>query len=48
MRLALCSLLLVGSLLHGQDRRIQPIVARKQVALVIGNGAYSNNPLKNP
>src|SRR5262245_18523589 len=26
----------------------QQIVARKQVALVIGNGAYANQPLKNP
>ncbi len=32
---------------HPQDRRIQPIVARKQVALVIGNSAYSNRPLAN-
>jgi uncharacterized caspase-like protein len=30
-----------------QDRRVQPIVARKQVALVIGNAAYSNRPLAN-
>ena len=30
------------------DRRVQPIVAHRQVALVIGNGAYAARPLKNP
>jgi hypothetical protein len=34
-------------LLAAQDRLIQPIVPRKQVALVIGNAAYSNRPLSN-
>jgi hypothetical protein len=29
------------------DRRIAPIVARKQLALVIGNASYSNHPLVN-
>ncbi len=31
-----------------QDRRVAPIIARKQVALVIGNSAYPNRPLTNP
>ena len=30
-----------------QDRRIQPIVPHKQVALVIGNAAYRDRPLSN-
>lgn len=31
-----------------QDRRVAPIIAHKQVALVIGNSAYPNRPLANP
>jgi uncharacterized caspase-like protein len=32
---------------RAQDRRVVPIVARKQVALVISNADYSSRPLKN-
>ena len=46
-RLAFVSVFVLSSALFAQDRRIQPIVARKQVALVIGNAAYSNGPLTN-
>jgi len=34
--------------LPAQDRPVQPIVPRKQLALVIGNGAYGNLSLRNP
>jgi formylglycine-generating enzyme required for sulfatase activity len=47
MRGALLSLLLLTTA-SAQDRRVQPIVARKQVAVVIGNAAYANGPLANP
>ncbi len=47
VRLALFSVFALSAALVAQDRRIQPIVARKQVALVIGNAAYSNGPLAN-
>jgi formylglycine-generating enzyme required for sulfatase activity len=40
--------LLILPVLFAQDRRIQPIVARKQLALLIGNAAYPNRPLANP
>jgi formylglycine-generating enzyme required for sulfatase activity len=45
-RAALLTLLLLPTA-YAQDRRVQPIVARKQVALVIGNAAYPNRPLAN-
>src|SRR5579862_7531847 len=45
-RAALFTLLLLPTA-SAQDRRVQPIVARKQVALVIGNAAYANGPLAN-
>ena len=48
MRLAALLTLLLTTGLIAQDRRIQPIVPRKQVALVIGNAAYANRPLANP
>lgn len=49
-RAAIALALLATVIVHAQnrDRRIQPIVARKQVALVIGNAAYGNRPLLNP
>jgi len=45
-----CLLLMISlaALSPAQDRRLQHIVARKQVALVIGNAAYANQPLRNP
>jgi formylglycine-generating enzyme required for sulfatase activity len=46
-RAAFFTLLLLPTA-SAQDRRVQPIVARKQVALVIGNAAYANGPLANP
>jgi formylglycine-generating enzyme required for sulfatase activity len=45
-RAVLFSFLLLAAA-FAQDRRVQPIVARKQVALVIGNAVYSNRPLAN-
>jgi Tol biopolymer transport system component len=48
MRLAALLTLLLATAVFAQDRRIQPIVPHKQVALVIGNAAYSNRPLANP
>ena len=41
-------MLLALGLLSAQDRRIQPIVGARQVALVIGNSRYASSPLKNP
>jgi formylglycine-generating enzyme required for sulfatase activity len=40
-------ILLLLPAVFAQDRRVQPIVARKQVALVIGNAAYASRPLAN-
>ena len=49
MRLFLLATIFGASLFgQQQDRRIQPIVAHRQVALVIGNSAYASNPLRNP
>jgi formylglycine-generating enzyme required for sulfatase activity len=45
-RAAVFTLLLLPAA-FAQERRVQPIVARKQVALVIGNAAYPNRPLAN-
>jgi formylglycine-generating enzyme required for sulfatase activity len=47
IRIATALSLCVMAGLHAQDRRVQPIVARKQVALVIGNAAYGTRPLAN-
>jgi formylglycine-generating enzyme required for sulfatase activity len=47
VRAAIFSLLLLTTA-SAQDRRVQPIVPRKQIALVIGNAAYANGPLANP
>ena len=47
MRRILLIAILTLAATWGQDRRVEPIVARKQVALVIGNAAYANRPLKN-
>ena len=41
-------LLLAALAAFGQDRSVQPIAAKKQVALVIGNAGYPNRPLTNP
>jgi uncharacterized caspase-like protein len=48
MRRLLLLILIVCAAASGQDRRIQPITARNQVALVFGNAAYPGNALKNP
>lgn len=47
LRIALFTLAFLPLLSAQGDRRIQPIVARKQLALVIGNAAYPNRPLAN-
>jgi uncharacterized caspase-like protein len=44
----LLALLSATALMLAQDRRVEPIVAHKQVALVIGNAASTSHPLKNP
>ena len=48
LRIAVLALAFLPLLSAQEDRRIQPIVARKQLALVIGNAAYPNRPLANP
>lgn len=50
----LACLLLIPALLHAQDRNLSVASAaakaegQRRVALVIGNGAYADSPLKNP
>jgi hypothetical protein len=44
---ALTLALVAAAVAAAQDRRVQPIVARRQLALVIGNSAYGNRPLAN-